>query len=123
MNLPRALSSIPDALNALARLSKVFHAPLMDGNAIEVDTEQVPALVVEGAVFQWESVPVPKEDKKKDKTAKAAKKPAEPEKPVQEARVPFKVEVPKMIVPRGSLVAIVGPVGSGKVRVTSDGPA
>ncbi|KZP33097.1 P-loop containing nucleoside triphosphate hydrolase protein [Athelia psychrophila] len=120
MNLPRALSSIPDALNALARLQRVFHAPLMAGNAIDIDVEQAPALVVKDAVFQWESVPpVPNEDTKKDKgraNVKAAQPAPETETETekQEERVPFKVEVAQMTVPRGSLVAIVGPVGSGK---------
>ncbi|KZP31699.1 ABC protein [Athelia psychrophila] len=118
MNLPRALSSIPDALSALTRLQRVFHAPLLAGAAIDIDAAQGPALVVDGAVFQWESVPpAPKGDTKKDKgkskdKAAAAQPAPAPEK--QEERVPFKVEVPEMTVPRGSLVAIVGPVGSGK---------
>ena len=119
MNLPRALSSIPDALNALGRLSKVFHAPLMQGTAINIDAAQAPALVVADAVFQWElaAKPEPEKDKKKKgKGGGGGKEKSDAPAAEGEARVPFSVQVAEMVVPRGSLVAIVGPVGSGKVR-------
>ncbi|KAF7965153.1 hypothetical protein HWV62_45382, partial [Athelia sp. TMB] len=114
MNLPRALSSIPDALNALGRLSKVFHAPLMQGTAIVIDAAQAPALVVADAVFQWELAAKPEPEKDKKKKGKGGKEKSDAPAAQGEARVPFSVQVPEMVVPRGSLVAIVGPVGSGK---------
>jgi hypothetical protein len=105
MFLPRALSAIPDAKNALARLSEVFHAEVMTGPAFKTDTEQKSALEVKEAVFQWESLPSAEDGDKADEDRGA-----------DSAPIPFQVRVTNMTVPRGSLIAIVGPVGSGKVH-------
>lgn len=104
MFLPRALSSIPDARNALTRISKVFHAEMMAGVAFDVDPDQESALQVKNAVFEWESAP----SSKKDDADDASNQKAEPS-------GPFRVQLKNISIPRGSLVAIVGPVGSGKV--------
>ena len=37
MFLPRALSAIADAASAVTRLQRVFHAPLRDDVALEID--------------------------------------------------------------------------------------
>ena len=110
MFLPRALSAISDARNALQRLEKVFHAELMSGEPFRVDKEGEWAVYVKGAVFEWESVRMEGNNGgKKDEEEKDRK--------------PFQVRLKEFKVERGSLVAIVGPVGSGKVTQwpTSDG--
>ena len=110
MFLPRALAAIPDARSALARLELVFHAELMNGAALEINPHQELALEVKGVTFEWEEMHIPAAEAK----GKGAKKQeVKEEKP--EMRTPFKVEITDMRVSRGSLVAIVGPVGSGKV--------
>ncbi|KZP16437.1 ABC protein [Athelia psychrophila] len=108
--LPRALASISDARNALARLEIVFRAELITGDQIKIDTAQALALEVKGAVFEWEEMYVPQEEDKKTEGTKEKGAEEEP----HAMRAPFKVEISDMRVPRGSLVAIVGPVGSGK---------
>lgn len=118
MFLPRALSAIPDARNALQRLSKVFHAELMTGEPFEVDEDGKWAVSVEEAIFEWESArkegkEVVKKGEKKDEKGKAKKRMEEKE---EEDRKPFQVRLKEFKVDRGSLVAIVGPVGSGKVN-------
>lgn len=126
MFLPRALSSITDARNALTRLSLVFHAELVTDAALIIDPEQELALEVKGAVFQWESVLESKPDEKKragGKDTENSKVTTKEQDEKQEARVPFQVQSMNMRVPRGSLVAIVGPVGSGKVCHLSAIPA
>ena len=110
MFLPRALSAISDARNALQRLEKVFHAELMSGEPFEVDKEGEWAVCVKEAVFEWESMRMEGNNGgKKDEGEKDRK--------------PFQVRLKEFKVERGSLVAIVGPVGSGKVIQwpTSDG--
>lgn len=104
MFLPRALSSIPDARNALTRLSKVFHAELMDGTPFTIAEEQDLALKVDSAVFEWESPP-----------ASESQKGAADDTGEKEQQNAFQVRVDSMTIKRGNLVAIVGPVGSGKV--------
>lgn len=111
MNMPRALSAVPDALNALTRLSRVFHAELMTEAALTINPEQELALEVKGAVFQWESTLEVKVDDKNNNSKHATN--AQDEK--QESRAPFQVQITDMSISRGSLVAIVGPVGCGKV--------
>lgn len=101
MLLPRALTSIPDARNALARLSQVFHAEVMAEAAFEIDTSQKFALEVKGAIFEWETT--------NDKGTAGT----------HDLPTPFQVRISEMTVPRGSLSAIVGPVGSGKVDLLS----
>lgn len=107
MFLPRALSAIPDARNALQRLEKVFHAELMSREPFEVDREGEWAVCVQEGVFEWESV-------RKGGNNKGKKDEKEKEK-VEKDRKPFQVRLKEFKVERGSLVAIVGPVGSGKV--------
>ncbi|KAJ7891133.1 ABC protein [Mycena leptocephala] len=85
MFLPRALSATADARNALARLSLVFRAPLREGAPFVVDTEQEAAVWAKGAGWVWEA-----------------------------AQPPFALHDITLSIPRGTLAAIVGRVGSGK---------
>ncbi|EJD07137.1 ABC protein [Fomitiporia mediterranea MF3/22] len=123
MFLPRALSAIADARSALTRLEKVFHAELRDTIALDIDLSLDVALRVDNATFEWEES-APQEsigtsgtgkDKHKDKREKELKdklNAIEDEKKTD--AVPFRVRDVNLVVPRGQLVAIVGPVGSGK---------
>ncbi|KAG1817968.1 ABC protein [Suillus subaureus] len=120
--MPRALSGIPDASSAIQRLTHVFHAELISGDTLVVDKDQEPALLVKDATFEWESfakhsgdalsskngahgngsLPKEKEDMAKEKPTAG-----------KEASL-FKVKNVTMTIQRGQLVAVVGPVGSGK---------
>ncbi|EIW84009.1 ABC protein [Coniophora puteana RWD-64-598 SS2] len=119
MFMPRALAAIPDASNALKRLARVFHAELRSEDALVIDEKQEKALIVENATFEWETElkgdeeESPKKGKggHKKQKAKAAAVPVVV--PVDKAAL-FKVKDINMIVARGQLVAVVGPVGSGK---------
>ncbi|KZT61359.1 ABC protein [Calocera cornea HHB12733] len=129
MFLPRALSAITDASNALERLRGVFNAEVMDG-VLTIDPDCKYAVSVDHAEFRWETVisgeqQAQKEGKKgkkaraaererelKEKEKEAAKDhSAEKERPPDE---PFALRDITMHIPRGQLVAIVGPVGAGK---------
>ncbi|KAJ7165411.1 P-loop containing nucleoside triphosphate hydrolase protein [Mycena filopes] len=134
MFLPRALSAIADARNALQRLSIVFHAPLREEVPFVVDPNLDVALSVEKAGWVWEAGVKPEEgadpkkgkggnkDKekkeKKSKKGKSAKKEggdgdaAKEEK--EDEQPPFALTDISLRVPRGTLAALVGRVGSGK---------
>ncbi|EKM58258.1 uncharacterized protein PHACADRAFT_171522 [Phanerochaete carnosa HHB-10118-sp] len=119
MFLPRALSATTDAQNALARLKKLFESPLMDHAPFEVDLSQKLALEVRDATFEWEESLAAKEAKEEQAKAKGKKskstvvtKVPGPKKAGDSQ--PFQVCNVTLLVPRGSLVAIVGAVGSGK---------
>ncbi|KAG1879712.1 ABC protein [Suillus subluteus] len=124
--MPRALSGIPDASSAIQRLTHLFHAELISGDMLVIDKDQEPALLVKNATFEWESFAKDSGDdlssngapgdgsppKGKDRSVKedmAKEKPA----PGKEASL-FKVKNVTMTIQRGQLVAVVGPVGSGK---------
>jgi len=114
MFLPRALSATVDARNALQRLSKVFHAEVMKDVPFIVDPQQDLALQVKGTTFEWEMTSASQEAQEMKESKKLRKSsvdlfPPEPE-------PPFQVQNISMTVPRQSLVALVGRVGSGKVR-------
>ncbi|KAL6299258.1 P-loop containing nucleoside triphosphate hydrolase protein [Sparassis latifolia] len=104
MFLPRALSATTDAQNALSRLNGVFHAELATGDAFIVDPEQELALVVKDATFEWEETFFDEEGE----TTKSADSSA------AVTATPFQVKNINISVKRGSLVAVVGSVGSGK---------
>ncbi|KAF5334268.1 hypothetical protein D9758_015549 [Tetrapyrgos nigripes] len=109
MFLPRALSATVDARNALQRLSKLFHAELMTGNQYIIDPQQELALQVTDATFEWELTSSKEESTESKKLRKSS---IDSLTPRQES--PFQVQNIEMKVPRQSLVAIVGRVGSGK---------
>ena len=82
-----------------------------------MSTSQDCALKVEDATFEWEESLAAKEAKEAMARKKKGKGPATPG--PAEAVVdspPFQLRNVSMRVPRGSLVAVVGVVGSGKVR-------
>jgi ATP-binding cassette, subfamily C (CFTR/MRP), member 1 len=126
--LPRALSATVDGRNAFERLSKVFSAELMDSVPLKVDPEQVSALRVVNATFEWEESPMEREIREKKDAEKGKKGKVEDKgkkgkgtetqvgpMPVPGNSKPFQMTDVNMEVVRGTLVAIVGPVGSGKV--------
>ncbi|KAF8899910.1 ABC protein [Gymnopilus junonius] len=100
MFLPRALSAASDARSALARLQHVFNAEIRTGENLHVEKDLKWGLQVEKATFEWEAACV-NEDKNS-------------EMPQSDSLAPFRVENVDMHVQRGSLIAIVGRVGSGK---------
>ncbi|KAG1821118.1 ABC protein [Suillus subaureus] len=125
MFMPRALSAIPDASSAIQRLAHVFRAELISEDTLVIDKDQELALLTKDATFEWESSgkdsgeafgskgargggpPRGKDRSMKEDTAK--------EKPAPGKDVPlFQVKNVTMAIPRGQLVAVVGPVGSGK---------
>lgn len=111
MFLPRALSAITDAQNALSRLSRVFNA-----DTLEEDTpiqKDLPfAIVVDNAEFRWESPP-PIEAPSGKKSPRGLRD-VPPPLPISSAAEPFSLQNINIKVPRGQLCAIVGSVGSGK---------
>ncbi|KAH6913154.1 ABC protein [Coprinopsis sp. MPI-PUGE-AT-0042] len=109
MFLPRGLSVMSDARSAFHRLQGVFEAELMTESPILVDVDQAHALVIEDATFEWEETLRKDDDKPKLETDKAI---LEQEHPLSDS--PFKLEDIQMKIPRGSLIGIVGRVGSGK---------
>ncbi|KAF7289946.1 ABC protein [Mycena indigotica] len=108
MFLPRAMSATADARTALARLSLVFKATLRDGPPFAIDEEMSEAIRIDGCSWVWEGPP-PTEEKENKKTLA-------PEKTDLDERElePFGLREITMHVPRGTLSAIVGRVGSGK---------
>ncbi|KAI0784237.1 ABC protein [Abortiporus biennis] len=118
MFLPRALSATTDAQNALVRLKKVFEAPLMEGEPFIVDPNQKLAVEIRAATFEWEESASAKEareqaEKRKGKGSKTGGAAGLDEK-IKDQAPPFQVKDVTMLVARGSLVAVVGSVGSGK---------
>ncbi|KAI0661576.1 ABC protein [Cubamyces menziesii] len=117
MFLPRSLSATTDAQNALVRLTKVFTAETADpAKAIIVDPNQKLAVEVKDATFEWEESEAAAEASRRP--AKGAKeKEAKDQVQVDDATPasgPFRVKDINISIARGSLVAIVGSVGSGK---------
>ncbi|KAJ3504976.1 hypothetical protein NLJ89_g7658 [Agrocybe chaxingu] len=98
MFLPRALSATSDARSALSRLHKVFEAEVRTGHALVVDPELKWAVQVDRATFEWEEI---------SEKGDGADGPGT-------SSTPFRVQNIVMHVHRGSLVAVVGRVGSGK---------
>lgn len=131
MFLPRALSSLTDAQTAVERLHEFFEAPLAEDMNL-VDPNLDVALRAKDASFQWATVQSPDQlstEKglkdargKKGKKEKKSKKDESKTLPVEDggspsSEEPFAIEHLNMEVPRGQLVAIVGPVGSGKSSI------
>ncbi|KAJ6571086.1 ABC protein [Mycena capillaripes] len=139
MFLPRALSAISDARNALARLSLVFHASLREGAPFVVDPEQEAAVWAQGAGWVWEDAAGPEpegKDKDKGKKGKDGKGKGKGKKEKKNGKAggeaendnekdgeeeneekpqePFALHDITLSIPRGTLAAVVGRVGSGK---------
>ena len=100
MFLPLALSAISDARSGLGRLHQVLNAETRLGESLHIDEDLKWALQVENATFEWE--------KSSSTTADGTEM-----QPDSNAS-PFRVQDITMLIRRGMLVAIVGPIGSGK---------
>ena len=107
MFLPRALSASSDAKNALARLSLVFNAEIRTGDSIVIDNDLKWAVQLENATFEWEEALAT--EGKEDSNEKDSPQPD----------LPFRIHDITMHVQRGTLVAVVGRVGSGKSSLLS----
>jgi ATP-binding cassette subfamily C (CFTR/MRP) protein 1 len=124
MFLPRALSAIADARNALERLTVVFEAEtLVVANAADPTLDI--GIRVTDASFEWLVGEAPVEegtakgDRKQRKKAKqlTADPNAADEKAPAEAAPPFRVEGLNMGVKRGAITVLAGRVGSGKSSI------
>ncbi|KAJ7593413.1 ABC protein [Mycena floridula] len=104
MFLPRALSATADVRNAFERLEKLFLAEQLTAAPFIVDPMQKMGLAVNKATFEWESVLVDPDTTKDSPDSESD----------DHTLFPFRVQDIDMAVPRGSLAAIVGRVGSGK---------
>jgi ATP-binding cassette subfamily C (CFTR/MRP) protein 1 len=118
MLLPTALSALTDAYNATKRLTDLFEAETHD-TALSIDPSQASAILVSSASFEWvgppsEDSPSFKKASSAESKAKSAAAFAEKEKEADAAAEPFKIENLQMEIKKGSLVAVVGTVGSGK---------
>lgn len=91
----------------------------MEGQSFDIDPSQKLALEVHDATFAWEESLAVKEAKEAKAKSKKGKAPAEGIKDIiSDDSPPFEMRNVSMLVPRGSLVAIVGAVGSGKVCIS-----
>ncbi|KAI6035675.1 ABC protein [Pisolithus marmoratus] len=99
MYMPRALIAISDGASAIGRLSDIFRAELITGKTMIIDKFQEEAILILEATFEWES-------EKIDRRA-----PDIGRRGGDYGSLRGGVD---LAVPRGHLVAIVGPVGSGK---------
>ena len=115
MFLPRALSTLTDAQNAVERLQDVFEAETMKATTI-IEPDLDVAVRVKNATFTWASA-TPPEDSLPTDMRKVDEKRAEvvDEKNSADTLVePFAITDLNLEIPRGRLVGIVGSVGSGK---------
>jgi hypothetical protein len=114
MFLPRALSAVTDAQNALNRLTPVFEADTMQYQD-KINPELPEAVKVENASFEW-VVGAEAENIKQERKDKAKEKYGAKEKTSMGQRLdmsePFKIRNLNLTIHRGQLVAIVGPVRS-----------
>ncbi len=105
-----ALSALTDAQNALGRLAPVFEAQTMDYQD-NINLRLPVAVKVENATFEWvvgaQAVSI---NKNRKETAETTGEKVANIDSVEE----FKIINLNMTIPRGKLIAIVGPVGSGK---------
>ena len=129
----QAFSSITDAANAAERLSEVFEAELLE-KTHEVNEDLSVAIQVKDATFTWDTPPPNELDGKKrnrksrfpskhNTNVEAATISADANsqekarlQAEEEDRV-FQVRDISLEIPRGTLVAIIGSVGSGKTSL------
>ena len=123
MFLKNSLNTMTDAYNAMGRLISVFTAETLEETFL-VDLDAKDALLVENASFTWETSSKPDASAEGKRPGKKPKGNTSQEKPVEEkaseAQDDLPVELPSMVpdislvVPRGELWVVCGPVGSGK---------
>lgn len=118
---PQIYKLTPPPLPPSHSLKEIFKAPLMDETPLKIDPAQELALDVRDATFEWEESLAAKEAKEAQARKKKGKGPAVTpttgagkQENVDDSP-PFQIRDVTMRVPRGSLVAVVGAVGSGKV--------
>ncbi|KAM6504240.1 ATP-binding cassette transporter YOR1 [Amanita muscaria] len=120
LNLPVSLGSIADAANATSRLRDVFEAEVL-GKTYEVVSDLDVALDIQNASWTWDATPPEPENSEKQVGRKS--RPSSSKKNGCESTVDpinsqqdkvFKFQNVSLRIPRGKLVAVVGPVGSGK---------
>ncbi|WVQ72026.1 hypothetical protein IAR50_001570 [Cryptococcus sp. DSM 104548] len=109
---PMALSATADAMNALGRLEAVFDAELVTEKR-HVDEKMEEGIKLEHVCFTWDAAPDEEEDKKKGGKEKQEKEEVV-EKEDRRQREVFQLDDITLDIPKGSLTAIVGPIGSGK---------
>lgn len=115
-----SVSTIADARNAVERLHGVFVAELVTEDLITDPTLDC-AVEAKNASFTWDSAPqdLPQDLKKakisRRRTAAPAPAPDAPKEVAPEKL--FKINNLDLVIPRGQLVAIVGPVGAGKTSM------
>ena len=102
------VSASSDAKNALARLSLVFNAEIRTGSSLVIDNGLKWAVQLENATFEWEKTL--SSEGKEDYTSEMGS---------SQLDLPFQVCDITMHVQRGTLVAVVGGVGSGKSSLLS----
>jgi len=110
-----------DAYNAFGRIQEVFEAESLPGEQTR-DAKLENALELDGASFSWDaSPPDPAGGKDKGKgkdkgTPTSGSVPARISAPQgsEKTEKVFKIKDTNLTVPKGQIVAIVGPVGSGK---------
>ena len=117
-----SLNTITDAASAIQRLSAVFEAEVLEETHI-TEPDLPNAIEVRDAAFTWDNPP-PEAHKKKQRKRHSKEvrhsqigSPAVPEKPKSEDDNIFKMEDVNLLIRREQLVAIVGPVGSGKTSL------
>ncbi|KAJ7865955.1 P-loop containing nucleoside triphosphate hydrolase protein [Mycena leptocephala] len=107
MFVPRTLSAIADARDALVRLSLVFCTPLREGAPFVVDPEH------EAAGWVWEEKAKGKEKEGGEKEKQSEEEHAhEPD-----GQPPFALHDFTLSIPRSTLAVVVGHVGSGKTSL------
>lgn len=93
----------------------MFEAEVLDETQAH-DPNLEAAVDIEGAEFTWDSPPPEGPVSKSNKFSRSKKsRPAEVSKANTDA--PFRVKATDLIIPRDKLVAIVGPVGTGKTSL------
>ncbi|KAI5124178.1 hypothetical protein M0805_000983 [Coniferiporia weirii] len=116
MFFPMAINSITDAANATERLYGVFVSELL-AEQQNRDPNLDVAVRVKSASFTWDASPAEVEDlnkRKKDRDSNEMTTNADKEKEKMHGDSVFQISTIDLEIPHGSLVAIVGPVGSGK---------
>ena len=110
-----SLSAITDAANAAERLCDVFEAETLDETQIH-DPDLKSAIEIDGAEFTWDTPPSQVDDPKKKKSLRSKNiSTITTVNPTED--VPFKVKETNLSIPRGQLIAVVGPVGTGKTSL------